>query len=389
VSHDHHDLFIDGRLTPAHSEAVLTTINPATEEPVGSAPDGGADDIDAAIQAARAAFRESGWPQLAPKERARYLRALADEFEKRNDELGALVTMENGMALSVCGAFNGIGSATRYRYYAGLAESWDPEEVRDYPEASSGPAKIKTIVRRQPAGVVGIIVPWNVPQGNVAVKLGAALAAGCTAVIKPAPETPLDSYFLAQAVTNAGIPAGVVNIVTGGDATGAALVAHPGIDMVAFTGSSAVGRKIAAACGASLKRVTLELGGKSAGIVLEDADLDLFAATLGSCSVPYSGQSCRASNPHPRPGSALRRGRRHRRRRTRGDARRRSARPVHGDRPAGVCRSAEPGRGIHRTRQDRGSQAGAGRRTTQGPRPGLLRRAHRILRRPQRHAHRA
>ena len=295
MSHDHHDLFIAGRLTPAYGEAVLTTINPATEEPVGTAPDAGPDDIDAAVQAARAAFRESGWPQLAPKERARYLRALADEFEKRNDELGALVTMENGMALSVCGAFNGIGSATRYRYFAGLAESWDPEEVRDFPEAPSGPAKIKTIVRRQPAGVVGIIVPWNVPQGNVAVKLGAALAAGCTAVIKPSPETPLDSYFLAQAVSDAGIPPGVVNIVTGGDATGAALVAHPGIDMVAFTGSSAVGRKIAAACGGSLKRVTLELGGKSAGIVLEDADLDLFAATLGSCSVPYSGQSCRAS----------------------------------------------------------------------------------------------
>jgi acyl-CoA reductase-like NAD-dependent aldehyde dehydrogenase len=117
VSHDH-DLFIAGRLTPAHSGAV-TTINPATEEPVGSAPDAGADDIDAAVQAARAAFRESGWPQLAPKERARYLRALADEFEKHNDELGALVTMENGMALSVCGAFNGIGSATRDRYFAG------------------------------------------------------------------------------------------------------------------------------------------------------------------------------------------------------------------------------------------------------------------------------
>lgn len=247
MSHDHHDLFIAGRLTPAHGEAVLTTINPATEEPVGSAPDTGPDDIDAAVQAARAAFRESGWPQLAPKERARYLRALADEFEKRNDELGALVTMENGMALSVCGAFNGIGSATRYRYFAGLAESWDPEEVRDFPEAPSGPAKIKTIVRRQPAGVVGIIVPWNVPQGNVAVKLGAALAAGCTAVIKPSPETPLDSYFLAQAVTDAGIPPGVVNIVTGGDATGAALVAHPGIDMVAFTGSSAVGRHAAPA----------------------------------------------------------------------------------------------------------------------------------------------
>ena len=180
---------------------------------MGSAPDAGADDIDAAVQAARAAFRESGWPQLAPKERARYLRALADEFEKHNDELGALVTMENGMALSVCGAFNGIGSATRYRYFAGLAESWDPEEVRGY----------QALLRN-----------------------------------------PTDSYFLAQAVTDAGIPPGVVNIVTGGDATGAALVAHPVIDMAAFTGSSAVGRKIAAACGASLKRVTLELGGKSA-----------------------------------------------------------------------------------------------------------------------------
>lgn len=148
MSHDHHDLFIAGRLTPAHGEAVLTTINPATEEPVGSAPDAGADDIDAAVQAARAAFRESGWPQLAPKERARYLRALADEFEKRNDELGALVTMENGMALSVCGAFNGIGSATRYRYFAGLAESW----IRRRSVTSPKPPAVRRRSRRSCAG---------------------------------------------------------------------------------------------------------------------------------------------------------------------------------------------------------------------------------------------
>jgi acyl-CoA reductase-like NAD-dependent aldehyde dehydrogenase len=169
-----------------------------------------------------------------------------------------------------------------YRYFAQIGRDFTYEDLRPS----------NTLVRREPLGVVGVIAPWNGPQTLVAWKLAPALAAGCTAVIKPAPETTLDAFLLMDAIAEAGFPPGVVNLITGGRETGAALVEHPGVNKIAFTGSTAAGRAIAAACGAALKPVTLELGGKSAAVLLDDADVDLFASLVPEISAKNSGQVC-------------------------------------------------------------------------------------------------
>jgi acyl-CoA reductase-like NAD-dependent aldehyde dehydrogenase len=281
------NLFIGGRLRPAHSAARLPVINPATEEAFASIPDADATDVDDAVNAAARAFRDSGWAQLAPAERASYLRRLAELIEGRADELGALVTAQNGMPLANSIAGNGAATGRYYRYFAGLADELETETER----SGNG---TRTVVRLEPVGVTALIVPWNGPQGSIAWKLAPALAAGCTAVVKPAPETSLDSYILAELITRAGIPPAVVNIITGGRETGATLVAHPGIDKVAFTGSTAAGRKVALACAERFKRVTLELGGKSAAVLLDDVDLESFRPFVASACAPFSGQICRA-----------------------------------------------------------------------------------------------
>jgi aldehyde dehydrogenase (NAD+) len=281
------NLFIGGQLRPAHSTARVPVINPATEEPFASIPDADAVDVDDAVIAAARAFRDSGWAQLAPAERASCLRRLAGLIEGRAEELGRLVTAQNGMPLANSIAGNGAATGRYYRYFAGLANDLEPETER----TGNGS---RTIVRQEPVGVVALIVPWNGPQGSIAWKLAPALAAGCTAVVKPAPETSLDSYILAELVTEAGIPPGVVNIITGGREAGATLVSHPGIDKVAFTGSTAAGRKVALACAEQFKRVTLELGGKSAAVLLDDVDLDAFTPFVASACAPFSGQICRA-----------------------------------------------------------------------------------------------
>lgn len=320
ISYEYNDVFIDGTFRRASNTAQVPAINPATELQFGFAPDAGVDDIDAAVAAARRAFHNPDWRQSRPKERAELLRRLAEIFHAKQDEIAAVITAENGMVLSASKAFNVFGSALRFSYFADLVDGWSNEEVRPAvappgafaplagansftaPVGTGGTSPdtmgkgAHTIVRQEPVGVVGIIVPWNVPLSSIAVKLAPALAAGCTAVVKPSPETSLDAVLLAEAVAEAGFPPGVVNIVTGGDTAGVALVEHPDVNMIAFTGSSAVGRQIARSCGQSLKKVTLELGGKSAAIILEDADLDLFASNLPTCSLGgYSGQSCRAS----------------------------------------------------------------------------------------------
>lgn len=318
--YEYNDVFIDGSFCRTAVADRLPAVNPATEEQFGSAPDLGREHVDAAVQAAKRALRSSEWAGLDASARARLLRRLAEIFHERQDEIAGLITQENGMVLGGAKAFNVFGSALRFSYFADMADSWSPEESRPAvapagafqplsgagsftaPGGTGGTSPdtmgkgAYTIVRQEPIGVVGIIVPWNVPLSSIAVKLGAALAAGCTAVIKPAPETSLDTVLLAEAIVEAGFPPGVVNIVTGADTAGIALVEHPDVNMIAFTGSSAVGREIARVCGGMLKRATLELGGKSAAIVLEDADLELLAANLPTCSLGgYSGQSCRAS----------------------------------------------------------------------------------------------
>ena len=280
----HDDHYIDGLLVPAHSADRIDVIDPATEEQFARIADGNAADVDAAVTAATRAGES--WAALPPGERGELLRRIADAFEARSDEISALVTRQNGTPISITRAMQSQVPTT-YRYFASLADTLETERLV---VTASGDA----LVRREPVGVVGAITPWNGPQPLIAWKLGPALAAGCTAVIKPAPETSLDAFVFAEILDAAGIPDGVVNIVTGGRETGAALVAHRGVHKIAFTGSTVAGKAIAAECAAQLKHVTLELGGKSAGILLDDVDLDAFRPFVMSACAPNTGQTCRA-----------------------------------------------------------------------------------------------
>ena len=290
-------LFIAGSLTPAHSTERIPVINPATEQAFAAIPDADAADVDAAVNAAHEALRTSGWAELTPGERAPYIRRLADILESRKDELGPLVSAQNGSLLSTSAWAQGTAAADYYRYFASLADELEVETANS--ARASG-----TVVRREPVGIAALIVPWNGPQGAIAWKLGPALAAGCTVVVKPAPETSLDSYLLAEAIVEAGIPAGVVNIITGGREAGANLVSHPLVNKVAFTGSTVAGRKVALACAETFKRVTLELGGKSAAILLDDVKLADFVAlrrqrmrTFQRPDLPSAHQDSRPARP--------------------------------------------------------------------------------------------
>jgi aldehyde dehydrogenase (NAD+) len=287
VSYD--SLFIGGEWVRPSSSARIDVTSASTEEPIGSVPEGAEADVDAAVAAARRAFDDPhGWSQWEPSARAEALGRLAAELEARAGEMAQRVSAQNGMPISIATMLEGGFPVIVLRYIAGLLDGASFEEER--PGFLGG----TNIVRREPIGVVGAIVPWNYPQTLAAFKYGPALAAGCTIVMKPSPETVLDAFLLAEAIAAAGIPDGVVSIVPGGRELGAYLVEHRDVDKVAFTGSTAAGRRVAEACGRLLRPVTLELGGKSAAIVLEDADLDLakigndlFAATLVN-----NGQTC-------------------------------------------------------------------------------------------------
>ncbi|GAA1479800.1 aldehyde dehydrogenase [Gordonia sinesedis] len=284
----HNRLLIGGEWRDPQGGGEIAVVSPNTGEEIGRVAEAGTADIDGAVGAARAAFDDpSVWSGLPAAERAAHLRRLADEIDARKDRIAALVSAQNGMPISVALQLEAAYPGTLLRYYADLIEG-QTEDVRD------GMFGGQIEVRREPIGVVGAIVPWNFPQTLAAFKYAPALAAGCTIVMKPSPETVLDSMLLGEAIEASGIPAGVFNIVPGGREAGAHLVSHPGIDKVAFTGSTAAGRSIAETCGRLLRPVTLELGGKSATIVLDDADLDLgtignelFVATLAN-----NGQTC-------------------------------------------------------------------------------------------------
>jgi aldehyde dehydrogenase (NAD+) len=282
-------LFIGGEWVRPSSSATIEVISASTEENIGSVPEAAEADVDAAVAAARRAFDDpAGWSQWEPAERAAALERLAGELDARAEEMARRVSSQNGMPISLSPLLEGGFPAIVLRYMAGVLKDASFEEER--PGFLGG----TNIVRREPIGVVGAIVPWNYPQTLGAFKYGAALAAGCTVVMKPSPETVLDGFLLAEAIEAAGLPGGVINIVPGGRELGAYLVEHRDVDKVAFTGSTAAGRRVAEACGRLLRPVTLELGGKSAAIILEDADLDLskigndlFAATLVN-----NGQTC-------------------------------------------------------------------------------------------------
>jgi aldehyde dehydrogenase (NAD+) len=279
-------VFIDGAWIRPRTDARLTVTSPATEQVIGQTPDCGADDVDAAVRAAAGAAH--AWAEASPQERAAAMERFADEIDRRRDEIDELVSTEMGMPITLSRMANAAVASALLRYYSALACELPWEAVRPGAMAPS-------MVRQEPVGVVGIIVPWNYPLSLLFMKLPAAMAAGCTAVIKPSPETVLSANVIAEAAATAGIPDGVINVVPGGAAAGAAVVEHPGVGKIAFTGSTAVGRAIAARCGEQLKPVTLELGGKSAGIILDDADLFASAQQFVAATLVNSGQTCHAS----------------------------------------------------------------------------------------------
>jgi acyl-CoA reductase-like NAD-dependent aldehyde dehydrogenase len=254
---------------------------------IGSVPRGSEADIDAAVAAARAAFDDpSGWSSWHPKQRGEALEQFAAELEARGAETASRVSMQNGMPIWLAQQFEMAFPPLLLRYYSDVMNSAPVEEER------AGMLGGTSLVSRQPVGVVGAIVPWNVPQGISFLKVAPALAAGCTMVLKPAEQTVLDAFLMAEAAVAAGLPAGVLNVVPGGRDTGAYLVSHPGIDKVSFTGSTLTGRAIAETCGRLLRPVTLELGGKSAAIVLDDADLGASIEAFFAATLLNNGQIC-------------------------------------------------------------------------------------------------
>jgi aldehyde dehydrogenase (NAD+) len=279
-------LYIDGQwAAPASAERIRVT-EAATEEHLGSVPAGTERDIDAAVGAARKAFDDpEGWATWSSARRGDVLERFATALEARGAETARRVSVQNGMPLWLAQNFEAGFPALLLRYYAGLVEAGQ-EEVR------AGMLGKKALIQREPIGVVAAIVPWNVPQAISFLKLGPALAAGNTVVLKPAPETVLDAFLMAEAALEAGLPPGVLNVVPAGREVGAYLVGHPGVDKVSFTGSTAAGRAIAETCGRLLRPVTLELGGKSAAIILDDADLTASLEPFFGTTLLNNGQIC-------------------------------------------------------------------------------------------------
>ncbi|MBF6277498.1 MULTISPECIES: aldehyde dehydrogenase [Nocardia] len=286
INHDRTTLFIDGQWTAPSSGAAVDVVEAATEKVIGTAALAERSDIDAAVAAARRAL--APWRALGAAARADRLDRFAAALKARAKQTAALASRENGMPITTSISVNGYAPALMVEYYARLVGDAGREDVR--PSAFGG----RTVVRREPVGVVAAVTPWNYPQSLAAMKVAPALAAGCTVVLKPAPETALDAYAFAEAAEEAGLPAGVLNVVPADRDAGAYLVEHPGVDKVAFTGSTPAGRAIGAVCGRLLRPVTLELGGKSASIVTDDADLELFASKLAEVSLVNNGQTCHA-----------------------------------------------------------------------------------------------
>ncbi len=278
-------LFIGGRFVGSESGETLKVVSPFTEAVVAEVPSASRADIDRAVAAAREAFDQGPWPRMTLAERMEILRRLGEEYGKNRDVLAGLVTDEMGCPIGMSRTYQASNPKIIIDTFLDLAPSYPFSEVR---RSKTGNA----LVTREPLGVVAAVVPWNAPQVVTMIKLVPALLAGCTVVLKPAPETPLDSYLLAEMLQSAGLPDGVVNIVPADREVSEYLVTHPGVDKVTFTGSTAAGRRIASLCGQALRRVTLELGGKSAAIVLDDADLDATVEALRIGSLRNTGQIC-------------------------------------------------------------------------------------------------
>jgi len=283
-------LYINGKFVESVSSKTFDTFNPATEEILASVYEAEEYDIDMAVKAAREAFADGPWAKMNAAERARLIYKLADLIEEHIEELAQLDTLDNGKPINETRTVDLPGTIEQFRYFAGWATKNMGQTI-----PVSGP--FLNYTRHEPVGVVGQIIPWNFPINMISWKIAPALAAGCTVVLKPAEQTPLSALFFAELVEQAGFPPGVVNIVPGfGSKAGNALVEHPGVDKISFTGSTAVGKQIMKKAADTMKRLTLELGGKSPNIILPDADLSKAILGVFNGIMYNQGEVCSAGS---------------------------------------------------------------------------------------------
>jgi acyl-CoA reductase-like NAD-dependent aldehyde dehydrogenase len=285
---DRDQLFIDGVWSAPQADDVIEVISPHSEQVIGRAACAGPADVNRAVEAARAAFDTGPWPRLQPAERIEAITRLAGIYKERRADMAELISAEIGAPISFAKRAQVALPLMMLSAFCGIAGSYQWQQERP------GLYGKNIRILKQPVGVIGAVVPWNMPQFLTVAKVVPALLAGCTVVLKPAPESVLDAQLLAEMVAAADLPGGVLNVVPGGRAVGEALVSHPGVDKVSFTGSTAVGKQVALACAQGLKQASLELGGKSAAIVLDDADPAAVAAGIQMASLANSGQVCNA-----------------------------------------------------------------------------------------------
>jgi len=289
-------LLINGEWVDARSDKTIAVFDPATGQEIARVADAGPEDVNRAVAAARAAFESGPWPEMSPAGREALLWKLSDLIERHAADLAELESVNNGKTRFMASIIDVPGARDWFRYMAGWATKIEGSTIQTSIGGVPG-AKFHTYVAREPVGVVAQIVPWNFPLAMAAWKLAPALAAGCTCILKPAEQTPLSALRLGELILEAGFPPGVVNILTGfGETTGAALVAHPGVDKVAFTGSTEVGKIINKSATDTMKRVSLELGGKSPMIVLPDADVGTAVGGAAMAIFFNSGQVCTAGS---------------------------------------------------------------------------------------------
>jgi acyl-CoA reductase-like NAD-dependent aldehyde dehydrogenase len=278
--------FIGGAWVVPSSDSMITVTDSATEERFFSVAEAQAADVDRAVGSARQAFDAGPWPRMSHGERADYLRAIATALRKRGEEVGDIWPRESGVLHGIA-KHAAEGAARTFEYYASLVDSFPFEE-----EAQPTAGGEFGLVVREPVGVVGAIIPWNAPMGLISNKVAPALLAGCTEVLKSSPEAPGEGYVLAEIAEEVGLPPGVLNVVTADREVSELLVRDPRVDKITFTGSTAAGRRIASICGERIARCTLELGGKSAAVILDDIDLETVAQTISGAECLLSGQVC-------------------------------------------------------------------------------------------------
>ena len=277
--------YIGGQWVAPSSDAKISVIDSDTEQLYFTVPEAQAADISRAVDAAREAFDNGPWPWLTHEQRAEYLRAIGAELKKRSEDIGQIWPRESGVLAAVARG-GGIGAERTFSAFAALASTYPFEEPAKPSAGQFG------LLVREPVGVVGAIIPWNAPIGLISNKVAPALLAGCTVILKNSPEAPGEGYLIAEAAEAVGLPAGVLNVVTADREVSELLVRDPRVDKITFTGSTAAGRRIASICGERIARCTLELGGKSAAVILDDADIETTARTLSQAECFLSGQVC-------------------------------------------------------------------------------------------------